>query len=100
MSFRLVLKVKRRLEPLALTVKADCFTMSASVQVEMPGESLKVINPNHQDTLDFGKVSTSISHKYSHVCLYLKSLNMRVVCVCIYIVCRWRFQSNPSSNSC
>lgn len=67
-SFRLVLKVKRRLEPLALTVKADCFTMSATVQVEIPGEGLKVINPNNQDTLDFGKVSASIStnvHMYA-----------------------------------
>ncbi|XP_030281249.1 hydrocephalus-inducing protein homolog isoform X1 [Sparus aurata] len=55
-SFRLVLRVKRKSEPLALTVKADCFTMSTSVQVEEPGGGLREIGPNHQDILDFGKV--------------------------------------------
>ncbi|XP_073328914.1 hydrocephalus-inducing protein homolog [Pagrus major] len=55
-SFKLVLRVKRKSEPIALTVKADCFIMSTSVQVEEPGGSLREINPNHQDTLDFGKV--------------------------------------------
>ncbi|TMS05303.1 Hydrocephalus-inducing protein-like protein [Larimichthys crocea] len=58
-SFRLVLTVKRKSEPLALTVKADCFTMRASVQVENPGGGLREISPNHQDTLDFGKVEIS-----------------------------------------
>ncbi|XP_027128846.1 hydrocephalus-inducing protein homolog isoform X3 [Larimichthys crocea] len=58
-SFRLVLRVKRKSEPLALTVKADCFTMRASVQVENPGGGLREISPNHQDTLDFGKVEIS-----------------------------------------
>lgn len=57
-SFRLVLRVKRKSEPVALTVKADCFTMSTSVQVEEPGGGLREIGPNHQDILDFGKVST------------------------------------------
>lgn len=68
MSFRLVLRVKRKSEPLVLTVKADCFTMSTSVQVEKPDGGLSEINPNHQDTLDFGKVSTlpHHRHKYSH----------------------------------
>lgn len=62
MSFRLVLRVKRKSEPLVLTVKADCFTMSTSVQVEKPGGGLSEISPNHQDTLDFGKVSTLSYH--------------------------------------
>lgn len=57
-SFRLVLRVKRKSEPVALTVKADCFTMSTSVQVEELGGGLREIGPNHQDILDFGKVST------------------------------------------
>ncbi|XP_008288806.1 hydrocephalus-inducing protein homolog [Stegastes partitus] len=55
-SFRLVLRVKRKSEPLTLTVKADCFTMSASVQVQNPDGGL---NENHQDPLDFGKVGIS-----------------------------------------
>ncbi|XP_070763174.1 hydrocephalus-inducing protein homolog [Enoplosus armatus] len=55
-SFRVVLRVKRKSEPLALTVKADCFTMSTSVQVEKPDGGLRDIDPNHQDTLDFGQI--------------------------------------------
>ncbi|TDH09205.1 hypothetical protein EPR50_G00084380 [Perca flavescens] len=55
-SFRLVVRVKKKSEPLALTVKADCFSMSTSVQVEKPEGGLREINPNHKDTLDFGKV--------------------------------------------
>ncbi|XP_047451812.1 hydrocephalus-inducing protein homolog [Mugil cephalus] len=58
-SFRLVLRVKSKSEPLALTVKADCFTMSTSVQVEEPDGSLREITPNHRDDLDFGKVGVS-----------------------------------------
>ncbi|XP_054864966.1 hydrocephalus-inducing protein homolog [Amphiprion ocellaris] len=58
-SFRLVVRVKRKPELLALTVKADCFTMSASVQVQDPDGELREINPNHQDALDFGKVGIS-----------------------------------------
>lgn len=67
-NFRLVLKVKRKSEPLALTVKADCFTMSASVHVETPSDGLREISPDHEDTLDFGKVSTS--HEYADARLY------------------------------
>uniref|UniRef100_A0A3P8U8F5 HYDIN axonemal central pair apparatus protein n=1 Tax=Amphiprion percula TaxID=161767 RepID=A0A3P8U8F5_AMPPE len=48
-SFRLVVRVKRKPELLALTVKADCFTMSASVQVQDPDGELREINLNHQD---------------------------------------------------
>lgn len=84
-SFRLVLKVKRRFEPLALTVKADCFTMSASVQVEMPGEGLKLIKPNHQDTLDFGKVSTSTVYQQMFKCTPLHIKFIHKSCLCLYI---------------
>ncbi|XP_037622519.1 hydrocephalus-inducing protein homolog isoform X2 [Sebastes umbrosus] len=58
-SFRLVLKVKRKSEQLELTVKADCFSMSTSVQVEKPEGGLRDIKPDHIDTLDFGKVGIS-----------------------------------------
>lgn len=60
MSFRLVLKIKRKSQPLTLTVKADCFTMSASVQVESPDGGLREINHNLLDTLNFEKVSTQL----------------------------------------
>ncbi|XP_075327326.1 hydrocephalus-inducing protein homolog [Odontesthes bonariensis] len=58
-SFRPSLKVKRKSEPLTLTVKADCFAMSTLVQVEKPDGGLRDIAPNQQDTLDFGKVGIS-----------------------------------------
>lgn len=55
--FRLALRVKKKSAPLTLTVKADCFTMSALVQVENPNGGFRELSPNHQDTLDFGNVS-------------------------------------------
>lgn len=55
-SFKVVLKVKKKSEPLTLIIKADCFTLSTSVQVEKPEGGLKMIAPNHQETLDFGEV--------------------------------------------
>nr|XP_019962004.1 PREDICTED: hydrocephalus-inducing protein homolog [Paralichthys olivaceus] len=58
-SCRLLLKVKKRSKPLTLTLKADCFTMSALVQVENPDGGLRKIDSNHKDTLDFGKVGIS-----------------------------------------
>ncbi|XP_029378255.1 hydrocephalus-inducing protein homolog [Echeneis naucrates] len=58
-SFRLVLRVKKRSEPLTLTVKADCFAMSALVQVVTPDGGLREISSNQQDALDFGKVGIS-----------------------------------------
>ncbi|CAG6023165.1 unnamed protein product [Menidia menidia] len=58
-SFRVTLKVKCRSEPLTLTVRADCFAMSATVQIEQPDGGLKDVSPNHQDILDFGKVGIS-----------------------------------------
>lgn len=64
-SFRLVLKVKRKSEPLVLTAKADCFTMSALVQAEEPDGGFKQITPNHRETVDFGKVRI-LSHHIQH----------------------------------
>ncbi|XP_030613884.1 hydrocephalus-inducing protein homolog isoform X2 [Archocentrus centrarchus] len=58
-SFRVVLRVKRKSEPLTLAIKANCFTMSTSVQLEKPEGGLKKIAPNQQETLDFGKVGIS-----------------------------------------
>lgn len=58
----MVLKVKGKTEPLAIAVKADCFAMTASLQVSMPGTDLRDVNPNHPDTLDFGKVGNLTSH--------------------------------------
>ncbi|GAA6221266.1 hydrocephalus-inducing protein homolog [Lates japonicus] len=58
-SFRLVLRVKRKSDALTLPVKADCFTMSTLVQVENPDGGIREIDSNHQDTLDFGKVGIS-----------------------------------------
>ncbi|XP_035498051.2 hydrocephalus-inducing protein homolog isoform X1 [Scophthalmus maximus] len=58
-SFRLVLKVKRKSEPLALTVKADCFSLSTLVQVEDPDGGVRDIDPDRQDTVDFGKLGVS-----------------------------------------
>ncbi|XP_074533739.1 hydrocephalus-inducing protein homolog [Halichoeres trimaculatus] len=55
-SFRLVLKVKRKSEPLTFTVKASCFTVS--IQVENPDGGFREIKANHQDTLDFGELSS------------------------------------------
>ncbi|XP_034542457.1 hydrocephalus-inducing protein homolog isoform X2 [Notolabrus celidotus] len=53
-SFRLVLRVKRKSEPLTFTVKASCFTIS--VQVGRPGGGFRETKANHQDTVDFGEV--------------------------------------------
>lgn len=92
MHFTLVLRVKRKSEPLALTVKADCFCMSTSVQVEKPDGGLREITPNHQDTLDFGKVNTRSHqrHKYSHapshaITVRVKFNHESPSCMCLYI---------------
>ncbi|XP_068458365.1 hydrocephalus-inducing protein homolog isoform X2 [Clinocottus analis] len=55
-SSRLVLRVTKKSEQLTLTVKADCFSMSTSIQVQKPEGGLREIGPNHTDTLDFGKL--------------------------------------------
>ncbi|XP_047205151.1 hydrocephalus-inducing protein homolog isoform X6 [Girardinichthys multiradiatus] len=63
--FRLNLKVKRKLEPLLLNVKADCFNMSVVVQIQEHNGSLREILPNHENTLDFGKVGISEQCTYN-----------------------------------
>ncbi|XP_061825847.2 hydrocephalus-inducing protein homolog [Nerophis lumbriciformis] len=55
-SFKLTLSVKRKSQLLILTCKADCITMTASVQVENSDGGLREISPDVIDTLDFGKV--------------------------------------------
>lgn len=60
MSFKLVLRVKRKSEPLILNVKANGYTMSTCVQVEKADGGFREISPNHTDTLDFGKVWSHI----------------------------------------
>ncbi|MED6284836.1 hypothetical protein CHARACLAT_022950 [Characodon lateralis] len=63
--FRLNLKVKRKLEPLLLNVKADCFNMSVVVQIQEHDGRLREILPNHENTLDFGKVGISEQCTYN-----------------------------------
>ncbi|KAM9376113.1 hydrocephalus-inducing protein-like [Pholidichthys leucotaenia] len=58
-SFKVALRVKRKSDPLILTVKTTSFSMNASVQVERPNGGLKEVLPNHQDSLDFGKIGIS-----------------------------------------
>ncbi|XP_029009061.1 hydrocephalus-inducing protein homolog isoform X2 [Betta splendens] len=73
-SFRLVLRVKKKSAPLTLTVKADCFTMNALVQVENPNGGFRELNPNHQDTLDFGNEQSTFNFLVSN----LARFNMEV----------------------
>ncbi|XP_034061831.1 LOW QUALITY PROTEIN: hydrocephalus-inducing protein homolog [Gymnodraco acuticeps] len=77
-SFRLALKVKRKSEPLTLTVKADCFIMSTSVQVVQPEGGLREIIPNQEDTLDFGKVGISEQSTFNFLVSNLARLNLDV----------------------
>ncbi|KAM9351908.1 hydrocephalus-inducing protein homolog [Symphorus nematophorus] len=77
-SFRLVLHVKRKSEPLALPVKANCFTMSTCVQVEEPGGGLREINPHQQDALDFGKVEISEQSTFNFLVSNLAKLRLEV----------------------
>ncbi|XP_038153742.1 hydrocephalus-inducing protein homolog [Cyprinodon tularosa] len=58
-NFRLNLTVKRKLEPLLLNVKADCFIMSALVQIQEQDGNLREIFTNQEETVDFGKVCIS-----------------------------------------
>ncbi|XP_028313928.1 hydrocephalus-inducing protein homolog [Gouania willdenowi] len=55
-GFRMLLKLNKKPEPLTLPVKAEGFTIRASVQVEKSKGVLQEIDPNQQDTLNFGKV--------------------------------------------
>ncbi|KAJ0029583.1 hypothetical protein NQD34_004580, partial [Periophthalmus magnuspinnatus] len=59
LSFRVFLKVKRMLEPLALTVKADCFSMGTLVLIENPSGGLRELRPDHIDSIDFERVGIS-----------------------------------------
>ncbi|XP_069028847.1 hydrocephalus-inducing protein homolog [Embiotoca jacksoni] len=59
MGFKLVLRVKKKSDPLTLIVKGECFAISASFHVEKADGCLKEIEPNHPDTLNFGKVGIS-----------------------------------------
>ncbi|XP_029289106.1 hydrocephalus-inducing protein homolog [Cottoperca gobio] len=77
-SFRLVLRVKRKSEPITLTVKADCFSMSTSVQVEQPEGGLREIIPNHKDTLDFGKVGISEQSTFNFLVSNLARFSLEV----------------------
>lgn len=55
--FRLVLRMKKKPEPLVLTVKASCLPMAASLQVKMPDCVTRRINPDKEETLNFGEVA-------------------------------------------
>ncbi|XP_075998116.1 hydrocephalus-inducing protein homolog [Genypterus blacodes] len=77
-SFRLVLKVKRKAEPLVLTVKADGFAMSTSVQVEKPDGGFREINHSYPDTLDFGNVGLSEQSTFTLLVSNLAKFTMEV----------------------
>lgn len=93
-TFRMVLKVKRKSEPLAIAVKADCFAMSASLQVSMPEMDLREVNPNHPDTLDFGKVGDLASYRAQ------RSQNMVWIPRHFCATCRWRSRRTTCVISC
>ncbi|KAF7656194.1 hypothetical protein LDENG_00045050 [Lucifuga dentata] len=76
-SFRLVVKVKRKSEPLVLTAKADSFAMSTCIQVENPDGGLREIKPN-LDTLDFGNVGLSEQSTLTFLVSNLAKFNMEV----------------------
>lgn len=50
------MRMKKKPEPLLLTVKASCLPMSASLQVQMPDGVLRQVGPDREETLDFGEV--------------------------------------------
>eukprot|EP00066_Takifugu_rubripes_P027985 XP_011617251.1 PREDICTED: hydrocephalus-inducing protein homolog [Takifugu rubripes] len=54
--FRVVLRMKKKPEPLVLTVKASCLPMSTSLQLKMPDGVFRQVNPEQEETLDFGEV--------------------------------------------
>lgn len=54
--FRLVVRMKKKPEPLLLTIKAACFSMAASLQVNMPDGVLRHIKPEQEEPVDFGEV--------------------------------------------
>ncbi|KAM4733696.1 hydrocephalus-inducing protein homolog isoform 3-T4 [Anableps anableps] len=77
-NFRLNLKVKRKLEPLSLNVKADCYTVTALVQIQERDGSLRKIIPNHEDTLDFGEVGISEQCAYNFLVSNLSRVRLEV----------------------
>ncbi|XP_075998117.1 hydrocephalus-inducing protein homolog [Genypterus blacodes] len=77
-SFRLVLKVKRKAEPLVLAVKADGFAMSTSVQVVKPDGGFREINHSYPDTLDFGNVGLSEQSTFTLLVSNLAKFTMEV----------------------
>lgn len=54
--FRVVLRIKKKPEPLVLTVKASCLPMSTSLQLKRPDGVFRQVNPEQEETLDFGEV--------------------------------------------
>lgn len=54
--FRLVFRVKKKPEPLILTAKASCLPMAASLEVKMPDCGVRKVNPEQEETVDFGEV--------------------------------------------
>ncbi|KAM6936867.1 hydrocephalus-inducing protein homolog [Xenentodon cancila] len=81
-NFRVNIKVKRKAEPLTLSVKASCFAMSTSVQVEKPDGGLREIAPNHKDTLNFEEVGISEQSTFkflvSNLSRYVLEVNFEV----------------------
>ncbi|XP_077372587.1 hydrocephalus-inducing protein homolog [Festucalex cinctus] len=58
-SFKLTLRVKRKSKLLILTCKAQCCTITASVQVENPDGGLRELSPDILNSWNFGKVGIS-----------------------------------------
>uniref|UniRef100_UPI003AADF4DB hydrocephalus-inducing protein homolog n=1 Tax=Centroberyx gerrardi TaxID=166262 RepID=UPI003AADF4DB len=77
-SFKLVLRVKGKSEPLAFTVKADGYSMSTCVQVEKVDGGLREISPSHLDTLDFGKVGLSEQSTFTFLVSNLGRFSLEV----------------------
>ncbi|XP_061578790.1 hydrocephalus-inducing protein homolog [Cololabis saira] len=81
-NFRVDVKVKRKAEPLTLTLKASFFPMSLLVQVEKPDGGLIEIVPNNKDTLNFGKVGISEQSTFkfliSNLSRFILEVNFKV----------------------
>ncbi|XP_043979545.1 hydrocephalus-inducing protein homolog [Gambusia affinis] len=77
-SFKPILKVKRKSEPLSIHVKADCFSMPVSVHIEERDGNLREIFPNQEATLDFGKVGISQLSTYNFLVFSLSRFRLEV----------------------
>ncbi|XP_008409888.1 hydrocephalus-inducing protein homolog isoform X2 [Poecilia reticulata] len=75
-NFKPILKVKRKSEPLSFNVKADCFSMPVSVQIQEPDGNLRELFPNQEDTLDFGKVGISELSTYNFLVFNLSRFRL------------------------